>query len=444
VSSSDRTVSADTRTRTSGRLTRAARIHGTDKIAVSEFPLPDIGPEELLLRVVSSSMCLSTYKALSLGSDHKRVPDSLSSDPVITGHEFAGVIAEVGSALQGRFTVGQSVAILPTMGLPSGHSPGYSYPFFGGDATYCIVPRIAIEKGCVLPYDDGYYANGSLAEPMSCIIGAFHASYHTEPLVWEHQMGLRRGGSLALLGSGGAMGVGALDYALNGPFEPRLIVAVDVNDERLARLRALFPAEEARRRGCRLELVNAAQDDPVQALRAISGGDGFDDVVVFAAVKELIEVGDAVLANDGCLNFFAGPTDRSFAAELNLYNIHYESTHIVGTSGGSRTDMEESLRLSDSGAINPSRMVTHVGGLEAVPGALSSLPSFTGGKILIYPHVDMDLTGIDDFARAGAEDPRFARLAEICARHDDIWNREAEAFVLEAFSASSSGSPRWT
>jgi hypothetical protein len=189
VRSSDRRdLSTNARPGTSGRLTRAARIHGTHKIAVSEFPLPDIGPDELLLRVVSSSMCLSTYKALSLGSEHKRVPDTISSDPVITGHEFAGVIEEVGSAFEGEFTVGQSVAILPTMGLPTGESPGYSYPFFGGDATYCIVPRIAIEKGCVLPYDDGYYANGSLAEPMSCIIGAFHASYHTLRLLASEAM----------------------------------------------------------------------------------------------------------------------------------------------------------------------------------------------------------------------------------------------------------------
>jgi threonine dehydrogenase-like Zn-dependent dehydrogenase len=422
----------------SERLIRAARIHGTNKVAVSEFPLPEIGADELLLRVVSSSMCLSTYKALSLGSEHKRVPDTLSSEPVITGHEFAGVVAEVGSALADRFTVGQGVAILPTMSLPTGYSPGYSYPFFGGDATYCIVPRVAIEKGCVLPYDGGYFANASLAEPMSCIIGAFHASYHTEPLVWEHQMGLRTGGALALLGSGGAMGIGALDYALHGPFRPRLIVAVDVNEERLARLRALFPPEEARQRGCRLEFLNASEVDTVRALRDLSDGQGFDDVVVFAAVKELIEAGDAVLGHDGCLNFFAGPTDRAFAAQLNLYNVHYESTHLVGTSGGSRSDMEESLRLSAEGAINPSRMVTHVGGLEAVPDALSTLPSFTGGKILIYPGIDMELTAIADFM-AREHDPRFARLAEICAPHDNIWNREAEAYVLEAFATPTGG-----
>mgnify|MGYP006199703137 CR=1 FL=1 len=138
--------SSDHSRSTQRRLTRAARIHGTDKLAVSEFGLPDIGPDELLLRVVSSSMCLSTYKAMSLGEEHKRVPSNLAEVPVMTGHEFAGVLEEVGESLQDRFTPGQSVAILPTMSLPSGYSPGYSYPYYGGDATYCIVPEIAVEN----------------------------------------------------------------------------------------------------------------------------------------------------------------------------------------------------------------------------------------------------------------------------------------------------------
>ena len=100
---------------TAERIIRAARIHGKDKVAVSELELPPIGDDELLLRVVSSSMCLSTYKALSLGEEHKRVPEDLAGTPVITGHEFAGVLEEVGSELADRFAPG------PTRGHPADH-----------------------------------------------------------------------------------------------------------------------------------------------------------------------------------------------------------------------------------------------------------------------------------------------------------------------------------
>lgn len=66
------------------------------------------------------------------------------------------------------------------------------------------------------------------------------------------------------------------------------------------------------------------------------GGKGYDETFVFAPVKSLIEMADHLLGNDGCLNFFAGPTDNEFSANFNFYNVHYESTHICGTSGGSQ------------------------------------------------------------------------------------------------------------
>ncbi len=411
----------------------AVFIHDKNKVKVDVVELPDIGPDEILMRVVSSSMCLSTYKAMSLGPEHKRVPDDVAENPVMTGHEFAGVVEQVGHDLSDDYRPGQNIAIQPAMGLPSGYSPGYSYPYYGGDATYTIIPKIAIDKGCVLPYEGTYFANASLAEPMSCIIGAFNASYHTEQFVYEHQMGIRENGKLALLGCGGAMGIGAIDYALNGPYKPRTIVAVDVNQERLDRLRSLFPPEEAQARGVQLVYLNPTGIDARKELQDVVENKGFDDVMVFAAHQGLIELADSLLGNDGCLNFFAGPTDKSFSANLNFYNVHYESTHIAGTSGGSRSDMQESLDLSEKGKMNPSLMVTHIGGLDAVPGALSGLPSFAGGKILAYPHVKMALTAIEDFASMVNDDPRYGHLAKICSQHDNLWNEEAERYLLEAF-----------
>ena len=86
-------------------------------------------------------------------------------------------------------------------------------------------------------------------------------------------------------------------------------------------------------------------------------------------------------------------------------------------------------------------MVTHVAGLDAVPDALRGLPTFRGGKILVYPHADMDLTAIEDFPQLAATDPRFGRLADIAARHDGIWSEEAERYLLDAFTRPADGDP---
>src|SRR5208337_2412816 len=104
--------------------------------------------------------------------------------------------------------------------------------------------------------------------------------------------------------------------------------------------------------------------DPEDHLRSLTGGDGFNDVFVFAPVAGLINQADRILAHDGCLNFFAGPTDPDFRAELNFYNVHYSSTHISGTSGGNTDDLRESLYLMSRDIIDPATMITHIGGLD--------------------------------------------------------------------------------
>jgi hypothetical protein len=162
----------------------------------------------------------------------------------------------------------------------------------------------------------------------------------------------------------------------------------------------------------------------------LTGGKGYDDVLVFAPVKQLVEMGDKLLACDGCLNFFAGPSDSQFCAEFNFYNVHYNSTHVVGTSGGNTVDMLESLDMMSKGLINPASMVTHIGGLNSVVDTTLNLPGIPGGKKLIYTNIDMDLTAIADFREKGKDDPVFAQLAEIVESNNGLWSIDAEKYLL--------------
>ncbi|MCS2156376.1 zinc-binding dehydrogenase [Scandinavium sp. H11S7] len=414
--------------------TKVAAIYGPRDIRIREFELPEINDNELLVSVISDSVCLSTWKAALLGSEHKRVPDDLEQHPVITGHECAGVIVEVGKNLSGKYKKGERFVLQPAMGLPSGYSAGYSYEYFGGNATYMIIPEQAINLGCVLPYNGSYFAAASLAEPMCCIIGAYKANYHTTPYIYDHQMGIKAGGNLALLACAGPMGIGAIDYAINGEIKPSRIVVVDIDDVRLAQAEKLLPVTLAASKGIELIYVNSREmENPQDELRALTGDAGFDDVFVYAAVPAVVELADGLLAEDGCLNFFAGPTDKHFSVPFNFYNVHYNRTHVVGTSGGSTDDMKEAIALSAAGQLQPSFMVTHIGGLDAVPDTVLNLPDIPGGKKLIYNSVTMPLTAIADFAEKGKTDPLFRELARLVEPTHGIWNEQAEQYLLAQF-----------
>ena len=171
--------------------------------------------------------------------------------------------------------------------------------------------------------------------------------------------------------------------------------------------------------------------DSAAGLLALTDGQGFDDVLAFAPVQSVCELADRILGHDGCLNFFAGPVDTGFSASLNYYNVHYNATHVIGTTGGNTDDMRESLTLSSRQIINPAVMVTHIGGLDAASEATLHLPQIPGGKKLIYTGISMPLTPIDEFAALGECDPLFEGLSAICDRHNGLWNAEAEKYLLE-------------
>lgn len=410
--------------------TKALRLYGKKDLRLEEFELPPIKKDELLVKIVSDSLCMSSYKAAEQGAAHKRVPDDVAENPIIIGHEFCGEILEVGESLNGKYKAGDKFSMQPAM-KGTYDAAGYSFPYLGGNAQYGIIPACYIEQDCVLPYDGEAYFSGSLAEPLSCVIGAAHANYHTSQGEYIHKMEIKQGGKMALLAGVGPMGLGLIDYTLHREHKPSLLVVTDIDDARLERAAEILSVEEAAKNGVKLVYINTKTENPASKLIEASGGTGFDDVFVFAPVAPVIEQGDAILAHDGCLNFFAGPTDTGFKAPLNFYNVHYNATHIAGTSGGNTDDMREALDMSAKDLLNPAILVTHIGGLDAAKEATLNLPNIPGGKKLIYTHISLPLTAISDFGEKGQTDAMFKKLDEICKKHNGLWSYEAEKYLLE-------------
>ncbi len=417
--------------------TKAVRIYGKNDLRLEEFELPAIKDDEILAKVISDSICMSSYKAAVQGADHKRVPEDVATNPVIIGHEFCGEIVEVGSRWKDEFKVGDKFTIQPAINYKGSlKAPGYSFPYIGGDATYVIIPNIFIQEKYLLAYRGEAFFFGSLAEPMSCIVGGYNANYHTKAGSYVHEMGIKEGGKLAILAGAGPMGMGAIDYAIHNDRKPSLIVVTDIDDARLARAASILTPEEAKSNGVELTYLNTASfDNPVKKLMELSQNEGYDDVFVYAPVKPVVEQGDSILGKDGCLNFFAGPVDPAFSALFNFYNVHYASTHIVGTSGGNIDDMREAISYMEKGLMNPSAMITHVGGLTAAIDTTLNLPKIPGGKKLIYTQIDMPLIALADLKKLGQNNSLYAKLAEIVENNNGLWCVEAEKYLLEKAKA---------
>jgi len=412
--------------------TNAIRIYGKNDLRMEEFDLPAMKDDEILAKVVSDSICMSTYKAAKQGIAHKRIPDDVAENPTIIGHEFSGELVDVGKKWSDRFKPGQKFSIQPALNYKGSlDAPGYSFRWVGGDATYVILPNEVMEMECLLEYKGPGYFPASLSEPLSCVIGAFHANYHWEAGSYVHKMDIVEGGNMAMLAGCGPMGLAAINYALNRERKPGKLVVTDIDNSRLERARQLFSEEDAFKKGISLKYVNTANTkNPVEELISLTEGRGYDDVFVFAPVPQVIEQGDAILGRNGCLNFFAGPEDKQFSASVNFYNVHYNSTHIAGTSGGNNNDMKEALMLMEHG-LNPAGLVTHIGGLDAVIDTTLNLPLIPGGKKLIYTHVSMPLTAINSFSEKGRTETLFKKLAEITNKNMGLWSTEAEEYLLK-------------
>ncbi len=409
--------------------TTAVRLYGAMDLRLETFELPEITEDEILMRVESDTVCASTYKAVRQGSNHKRVPEDIGEHPVIVGHEMCGTVEKVGENLRNLWKVGQRAVIQPALKLESGYDPGYSYRYIGGNATYVVVPKIVLDRGCLVPFEGDSFFKGSLVESLGCILRAYKGCYHTDYSNYMRTDGAKRGGKLAILGGAGPMGIGAVLLA-SGYAGVGRVVVTDINEERLNDAKRKFPPSAAKEQGTDLIYLNTSGiEDQVAELKRLSDG-GFDDVFVMVASPVIFSMAEQICREDGCINFFAGPAVHDLPGSLNLYRVHYDGIHVVGTAGSIPEDTVEVIRLIEQNKIDPSALISHIMGLKDAPNAIFGMEKPNGIKKVCYPHLDIPMIAVDELAQWGRKDPLYAELAEIVQRRGGNWCAEAESYLL--------------
>lgn len=133
-------------------------------------------------------------------------------------------------------------------------------------------------------------------EPLSCVVGAVNAQYHTKENSYEHIMGIKPGGKTAILGGAGPMGLAFLAYLIYGPQNPGLLIITDIDDSKLQRAVRAFPVDKIKEKGIDIRFINPTKDQSYKEVK-------YDDIFVLYPSPKLVEEADSLLDRDGCLNF---------------------------------------------------------------------------------------------------------------------------------------------
>lgn len=319
---------------------KAAIIKSPGVIRVEEVPTPTCAEGEVLLKIEACALC---------GTDQRVLKGEKHVDVDIVGHEIVGTVEAVGDSVTG-IGLGERYAVQTVIGcgtcpmckvhrenLCENGFDAIGYQWNGGFAEYMIMPKRGVDQGCLIPIGRDMSAEvGSLLEPLSCCINGMRCIPMEEA---EH----------VVVFGGGIIGV--LNGLVAKARSAKKVTVMDVSQARLDLLARLgLPFDN---------LVNSAQNDPVDWVRQNTDGRGADAVVVAASVKSLVATGLKMLARSGHLSIFAGMPKSDPVDMIDLNLIHYPELHVHGANSSVMRDYIEARDMLESGRIDGARLVTH-------------------------------------------------------------------------------------
>lgn len=332
---------------------KVAMYYSNEDVRLEEMTIPEISDDEILMKVMSSSIC---------GSDvmfwYRR-----DRVPLVLGHEVSGVIEKIGKNVDG-FDTGDRIFV--THHVPcneckycknGNHTVCETlrktnfYP--GGLAQYLRIPHINIEKGGVLKIPENVsFEEATFVEPLACVLRGQRIAKASKKK------------NIIVFGSGIS---GLLHIKLLKKGSDPIIAAVDVNDYRL---------EMARKFGAD-EIIKADE----------FSGRLADLIILCTGAKSAIDNAFESIERNGTILFFA-PADENIKINLPINHLFWRNeVGLVSSYGGSPDDCKEALDLISSRTINVKDMITHrlnlagtEKGFKIVSQAKESI------KVIISPH----------------------------------------------------------
>ena len=305
-------------------------------------PMPNYGPDELLIRHDACGLCFSDIKVIRLGEEHPRIYRNMQEDPVVLGHEVSLTVVGVGDNLKEQYQTGDRF-ILQADIFVDGVGYAYGYEIQGGLSQYNVIDQR------VLNGDDGNYlipirpetgyAESALVEPWACVIAAYYLEYRSSP---------KSGGTAWFVGPD--QGEFKLSKGFDKTNHPAVIKLTDMNGSFGAWLR-----EEAEDLG--IEIIEDDQINPISGEADLD--QQVDDIILLSPSVDLVENISPYLAFHGVLVF---STDQPFErkAKLDIGRVHYNRWLFLG---GEDRDLANIYQKA------PQRSELHAGGSALFVGA---------------------------------------------------------------------------
>ncbi len=332
---------------------------------IAQIPMPEIGSDELLLRIRAASICGTDMKIVRSG--HRKLCDG---QRIVLGHEFVGVVEQTGSRVEG-FQPGDRIGVAPNAGCGqceacirglSNYCPAYTA--FGIDrdgahAPFCRVPARFIWQGNLVRLPESVSDHeAALLEPFSCVVNG----------VQQSRVGL--GDAVVIYGAGP---IGLLHTMLCRAAGASCVIVVDPLPERLRRAVEL---------GCD-ETINPLEHNVPPLVRAATDGRGADVVITACPVPQVQSEAVQLLAPFGRLCLFGGLPKDAGHVPVDTNAIHYGNLVVTGTTGGSVRDYRTALRLVIGKRIDLTRVISHVFAMSELQGAYEAALAGTGGKVIL-------------------------------------------------------------
>ena len=340
---------------------KAACLYGKKDIRIKEVPVPEIGQNEVLLKVKSAFLCGTDLRMYKNG-----YPGVSEASPLIPGHELSGIIEKTGNKVQG-YTEGMAVAVAPNMGCGSCNScvsgntqlckvnfRAFGINIDGGFAEYAKIPEDAVKQGNMVEFKNLSFEEAALAEPLSCVFNAFQR-YNVQP------------GDIVLIIGAGPIGL------MHGKFADMAgaskVIINDIRQERLNLVKRVEPG------------FLTSQGDEIRSLvTKLTSGEGVQVIVTACPAPEAQILAMELAAMNGRVSFFGGlPKDRAkVPIDTNL--IHYKQITVTGTTMQNLEQYRQCIRLIESGIIDVKPLITDTYPVENIIDAYNNTMQGKGIK----------------------------------------------------------------